>query len=53
LGVKQGWERYIGPCGAMIGLCGFGEFAPMGVLLKHFGFTLENVVTAAKKLCVK
>jgi transketolase len=53
LGVKQGWERYIGPCGAMIGLCGFGESAPTGVLLKHFGFTVENVVTAAKKLCAK
>jgi transketolase len=53
LGVKQSWERYIGPCGAMIGLCGFGEYAPIGVLLKYFGFTVENVVTVAKKLCAK
>ena len=53
LGVRQGWKRYIGPCVAMIGLCGFGESAPTGVLLKHFGFTVENVVTAAKKLCAK
>jgi transketolase len=49
LGVKQGWERYIGPPGQFIGMCGFGASAPIGVLLKHFGFTVENVVVAAKK----
>jgi transketolase len=49
LGVKQGWERYIGPTGQFIGMCGFGASAPIGVLLKHFGFTVENVVAAAKK----
>ncbi len=53
LGVKQGWEKYIGPCGQFIGMCGFGASAPVGVLLKHFGFTVENVVAAAKKLCGK
>jgi transketolase len=49
LGVKQGWEKYIGPGGQFVGLCGFGASAPVGVLLKHFGFTVENVVTAAKR----
>ena len=53
LGVKQGWERYIGPCGVMIGMSDFGASAPAGVLLKHFGFTIENIVAAAKKLCGK
>ena len=48
LGVKQGWERYIGPGGQFIGLCGFGASAPIKVLLKHFGFTVENIVAAAK-----
>jgi transketolase len=49
LGIKQGWERFIGPTGQFIGLCGFGASAPIGVLLKHFGFTVENVVAVAKK----
>ena len=49
LGIKQGWERYIGQSGQFIGMCGFGASAPIGVLLKHFGFTVENVVAAAKK----
>jgi transketolase len=49
LGIKQGWERYIGQNGQFIGMCGFGASAPIGVLLKHFGITVENVVAAAKK----
>ena len=49
MGVKQGWERYIGDGGKFIGMCGFGASAPAGVLLKHFGFTVENVVAAAKE----
>jgi transketolase len=49
LGVKQGWEKYIGRCGAFVGMCGFGASAPIGVLLKHYGFTVDAVVAAAKK----
>ncbi len=49
LGIKQGWERFIGQSGQFIGLCSFGASAPIGALLKHFGFTVENVVAAAKK----
>ncbi|MEN6451022.1 MAG: transketolase [Thermoguttaceae bacterium] len=49
LGIKQGWEKYLGPNGQFIGMCGFGASAPAGVLLKHFGFTVENIVAAAKK----
>jgi len=50
MGVKLGWEKYIGIGGQFIGMCGFGASAPAGVLLKHFGFTVENVVAAAKQL---
>ena len=50
LGIKQGWERYIGQSGQFIGMCGFGTSAPIGVLLKHFGFTVDNVVAAAKNV---
>jgi transketolase len=49
MGVKQGWEKYIGRCGKFIGMCGFGASAPVGVLLKHFGFTVDNIVAAAKE----
>ena len=48
LGVEQGWEKYLGPHGRFVGMKGFGASAPIGVLLKHFGFTPEAVVAAAK-----
>jgi len=44
-----GWDRYIGPSGASIGMHGFGASAPIKALQKHFGFTVENVVAAAKQ----
>jgi transketolase len=53
LGIKQGWEQYIGRCGSFIGMCGFGASGPVGVLLKHYGFTVDNVVAEAKRLCGK
>jgi transketolase len=49
LGVEQGWHKYIGDNGVFIGMTGFGASAPAGTLMKHFGFTVENVVAAAKK----
>ena len=53
LGVKQGWEKYTGRCGTFLGMSDFGTSGPVGVLLKHFGFTVENVVAAAKRMCGK
>jgi transketolase len=50
MGVKLGWEKYIGAHGRFIGMCGFGASAPAGELMKHFGFTVENIVAAAKSL---
>ncbi|MEO8747518.1 MAG: transketolase, partial [Rhodanobacter sp.] len=49
-GVSQGWERYIGPHGDMISIEHFGASAPAEVLLREFGFTVENVVQRAKTL---
>ncbi len=43
-----GWDRYIGPTGHSIGMHSFGASAPIKALQKHFGFTLENVLAAAK-----
>src|SRR2546425_8739740 len=48
-----GWERYAGPKGKMIGMRTFGASAPLKDLLKRFGFTVENVVAAAKEAAGK
>lgn len=44
------WRKYVGLEGAVVGIDTFGESAPGGVLMKHFGFTVENVVNTAKSL---
>ena len=43
-----GWDRYVGPTGISIGMRTFGASAPLKELQKKFGFTKENVVSAAK-----
>lgn len=47
-GVTDGWYKYVGLEGAVVGLNRFGESAPAGALFKAFGFTVDNVVTAVK-----
>jgi len=47
-GVTAFWYKYVGLEGAVIGIDTFGESAPAGVLFKHFGFTVENVVNKVK-----
>jgi transketolase len=49
-GVGDFWWRYAGPSGRVIGMHGFGESAPAGDLFKHFGFTVENVLSVAREL---
>ncbi|MEO2279759.1 transketolase [Pseudoalteromonas pernae] len=44
------WYKYIGDNGDVVGMQSFGESAPGGVLLEHFGFTVENVVSKANAL---
>jgi transketolase len=43
-GVTDGWWKYVGMNGSIVGLNRFGESAPAGLLFKEFGFTVENVV---------
>ena len=50
LGVRQGWDRYIGALGDMISVERFGASAPADVLLREYGFTIENVCARAKAL---
>ncbi len=44
------WHKLVGLDGAIIGMRSFGESAPGGVLMEHFGFTTQNVVETAKSL---
>lgn len=43
-GVSDGWWKYVGSNGKVLGLNRFGESAPAGLLFKEFGFTVENLV---------
>jgi transketolase len=52
-GVTGFWHRYVGAAdggGAVVGIDTFGESAPAGVLFKHFGFTVENVAAAVRRV---
>lgn len=48
-GVPQGWERYVGEHGAIVGLRRFGASAPGPVVYAHLGFTPENVAQQARE----
>jgi transketolase len=48
-GVRDGWDRWIGPEGGFVGMTGFGASAPYKALYKHFGITADAVVKAAKE----
>ena len=47
-GVTDYWRKYVGLEGGVVGIDTFGESAPGGVVLEHFGFTAENVVKTVK-----
>jgi transketolase len=48
-GTSLGWRRYTGIDGEIIARRDFGASAPLKELLKHFGFTVEKVIEAARK----
>jgi transketolase len=49
-GVSDYWRKYVGLEGGVVGIDTFGESAPGGVVLEHFGFTVENVVKTVKSV---
>ena len=51
MGVTDGWWKY--GCAAVVGIDTYGESAPAPVLLKHFGFTAENVAETVQKVLQK
>jgi transketolase len=48
--VTDGWYKYVGMNGKIVGINRFGESAPAGLLFKEFGFTVENVVKAVNSV---
>jgi transketolase len=49
-GVTDGWRKYVGLDGAVVGLDRFGESAPAGDLFRYFGLTAEAVARAVRDL---
>jgi transketolase len=49
-GATQGWSRYTGDRGAVIGLDHFGASAPIQELYTHFGLTAERIVETVTAL---
>ncbi|HAF14574.1 MAG TPA: transketolase, partial [Blastocatellia bacterium] len=49
-GVRQGWDRYVGPQGDVICLERFGASAPGDVVMRELGFNVDNVLTHARAL---
>jgi transketolase len=47
-GVTDGWYRYVGLEGAVVGIDRFGESAPAGELFTLFGLTPEKVAAAVR-----
>jgi transketolase len=43
-GVSDGWLKYVGLQGKVLGINRFGESAPAGELFKEYGFTVDNLV---------
>lgn len=50
MGSPLGWERYTGDHGAIIAINQFGASAPGEIIMKEYGFTVENVVKTAQSL---
>jgi transketolase len=49
-GVTDFWRKYVGLEGEVVGIDRFGESAPGPELFKFFGFTVDNVVAAVKRV---
>jgi len=49
-GVTQGWRRYVGDFGGVIGIERFGASAPYREVFRHLGLTVENIVERASAI---
>lgn len=49
-GSPQGWDRYVGPDGSVVGIETFGASARGATVLEKYGFTVDNVTARAIEL---
>jgi transketolase len=49
-GATASWYKYVGFDGKIVGLDRFSASAPGGILFKHFGFTVENVIKTIEEV---
>ena len=49
-GAIQGWHRYVGDGGDVLGVERFGASAPGEVMMREYGFTVDNVCKRARAL---
>lgn len=49
-GVTDGWYKYVGLQGKVVGINRFGESAPAEQLFREFGFTVEAVAETVKQV---
>jgi len=49
-GSTQGWHRYVGSGGQVLGIDRFGASAPYQELYTHYGLTTDAVVKAARRM---
>jgi transketolase len=52
-GVSLGWERYVGSCGAVIGINRYGASAPGGTIMQKYGMQASAVAAKALALIAK
>ena len=52
-GSAYSWYKYVGLDGEMVTMDTFGASAPAKLLFEKYGFTVENVVANALKVCKK
>lgn len=49
-GSRDCWWRYIGGRGDVLGMTSFGQSAPGKAVMEHYGFTVEAVTEAARRV---
>jgi transketolase len=47
------WYKFVGLDGRVVGMTTFGESAPAGELMQHFGFTVDNVLAVAEEILLE
>nr|WP_283234885.1 transketolase [Rhodobacter sp. JA431] len=48
--LRMGWDLFLGPQDAFVGMTGFGASAPAPALYEHFNITAEAIVAEAKNM---